>query len=92
MEVVNRTLEMYLRCMVVEHPHNWINWLPWVEYYYNTFYHSALQTTPFQLVYGNDSPRLLSYVPGTLKLDAVDVALVEWDQILTKAKSKLLLA
>jgi hypothetical protein len=46
-EVVNRTIEMYLRCFTNSSPNRWAKWLPWVEYCYNTGYHSATKWTPF---------------------------------------------
>lgn len=33
-EVVNRTIEMYLRCFTSSSPKQWAKWLPWVEYCY----------------------------------------------------------
>ena len=35
-EVVNQTLEMYLRCFTSSRPNEWVKWLPWSEYCYNT--------------------------------------------------------
>lgn len=62
-EIVNRTLEMYLRCLAGDNPRQWLRWLPWVEYCYNTSYHTGLKATPFRLVYGREPPRLLDYTP-----------------------------
>jgi hypothetical protein len=45
-EVVNCTIKMYLRCFTSDRPHRWFQWLPWVEYCYNTSYHSSLKATP----------------------------------------------
>ena len=49
-EVVNRIIEMYLRCLAAERPSTWVHWLPWAEFCYNSSYHSALRLTPFELV------------------------------------------
>lgn len=46
-EVVNRTVEMYLR-FVDNYPRKWVTWVPWAEYCYNTSFHSALQTKALQ--------------------------------------------
>jgi hypothetical protein len=51
-EVVNRTLEMYLRCFTGDKPKDWVKWLPWVEFTYNTSWHSSTGRTPFEVVYG----------------------------------------
>lgn len=40
--VVNRTIEMYLRCLVGEYPKRWVDTLRWAEYCYNIAFHSAL--------------------------------------------------
>ena len=74
-EVVNRTLEMYLRCLTRAKPKDWVRWIPWTEYCYNTSWHSATKTTPFEAVYGRPPPNLLSYVPGTAKLLEVEETL-----------------
>ena len=50
-EVVNRTLEQYLRCFAHDQPKNWLDWLAWAEYSYNTTVHSATRLTPFEAVW-----------------------------------------
>ena len=60
-EVVNRGLETYLRCFCSEKLKEWVNWLPWAEFWYNTSFQRALGVTPFQVVYGWKPPSLLSY-------------------------------
>lgn len=50
-----------LRMSIAFHPQTdgpryWLEWLPWVEYCYNTLFHSALRTTPFTVVYGRAPP------------------------------------
>ena len=91
-EVVNRTIEMYLRCLTGDRPKQWVDWIPQAEYCYNTSYHTALGTTPFRLVYGREPPRLLSYSAGSTRVEAVDQALQERDAILTAARDRLLQA
>lgn len=89
-EVVNRTIEMYMRCLTGDKPRKWLSWLPWAEYCYNTSYHTALKTTPFKLVYGRDPPRLLNYIAGNSKVEAVDQALVDRTEFLKEARNRLL--
>ncbi|KAK0592694.1 hypothetical protein LWI29_023740 [Acer saccharum] len=82
-EVVNRTLEMYLKCFSSSRPKEWCNWLAWAEYCYNTSWHSSIKTTPFELVYGRAPPTLLSYIPGAATaIESVDNQLKIRDQVL----------
>ncbi|KAK6244845.1 hypothetical protein QUC31_011254 [Theobroma cacao] len=89
-KVVNRTVEMNLRCFSSAHPTKWMEWLSWAEYSYNTSFHSSLQTTPFEAMYGRPPPRLLSYCLGISKLDAVDQALQSRDMILKSLRQNML--
>ena len=88
-EVVNRTVEMYLRCFTSSQPKEWIKWLAWAEYCYNTSWHSAIKTTPFEVVYGRPPPNLLSYIPGLAKVEAVERQLMDQDQMLNKLQTTL---
>jgi hypothetical protein len=91
-EVVNRTIEMYLRCLTSDYPRKWVDWVPWAEFCYNTSYHTSLGTTPFKLVYGRDPPRLLQYTIGSTRIEAVDKAIQERDVVLQDARARLLQA
>lgn len=51
-EVVNRSLETYLRCMVGENPKQWSHWLSWAEYWFNTSFNRSAGMTPFKALYG----------------------------------------
>jgi hypothetical protein len=42
--------------------------------------------TPYEAVYGQPPPRLLSNVPGTTNVAAVDELLKSWEQILALLK------
>ena len=91
-EVVNRTLEMYLRCFTSDKPKQWVRWICWAEFCYNTSWHSAIQKTPFEVVYGRELPSLLTYVPGTAKVATVEIELMKRDQILKDLKENLKMA
>lgn len=91
-EVVNLTLEQYLRFFVSTHPRRWIDWLPWAEYSYNTSFHSSTGISPLEAVYGIPQPSILTYVPGTSRLEAVDTHLRDRDAILKDLRSHLLVA
>ncbi|KAJ3702949.1 hypothetical protein LUZ61_006654 [Rhynchospora tenuis] len=91
-EVVNRTIEMYLRCLAGDRPRSWLQWLPWAEFCYNTSYHSALKTTLFEMVYGRQVPTLIPYTPSDTNIEAVDVCLKDRDDLLRDARQRLLQA
>jgi hypothetical protein len=67
-EVVNKCLETYLRCFASERKNQWAQWLPLVEWWYNTSYHTSTCMTPFEVVYGQNPPSVLSYFPGVSKV------------------------
>lgn len=91
-EVLNRTLEHYLRCFAGDKPTSWSSWLPWAEWWYNTTFHSAIQMTPHEAVYGKPPPVVSSYIPGTTAVDAVDTTLRERDAILRQLRQNLQVA
>uniref|UniRef100_A0A2N9EXV4 RNA-directed DNA polymerase n=1 Tax=Fagus sylvatica TaxID=28930 RepID=A0A2N9EXV4_FAGSY len=88
-EVVNRTLEMYLRCFTNTKPNQWVKWLAWAEYCYNTGWHSAIRKTPFEAVYGREPPTLLTYVLGSARVASVEEELLQRDQVLKILKDNL---
>lgn len=91
-EAVNRVIEMYLRCFTGDFPTKWVSWLPWVEFCYNTGYHTSLRATPFEIVYGRPPPRLLSYIAGNSRIEAVDFELQNREQFLKNLRDRLLTA
>uniref|UniRef100_A0A2N9GM02 Integrase catalytic domain-containing protein n=1 Tax=Fagus sylvatica TaxID=28930 RepID=A0A2N9GM02_FAGSY len=88
-EVVNRTLEMYLRCFTSSRPKEWARWIPWAQFCYNSSVHSSTKKTPFEVVYGRKPPTLLSYVAGTAKTEAVDKELLTRDEILKELRQNI---
>nr|GEW62401.1 hypothetical protein [Tanacetum cinerariifolium] len=46
------------------------------EYWYNTSYHTAIKTTPYQAVYGQPPPTHISYNKGESVVEAVDRSLL----------------
>ncbi|CAN6360863.1 unnamed protein product [Urochloa humidicola] len=80
---------MYLRCFTGDRPRQWLKWLPWAEYVYNTAYQVSLQDTPFRVVYGRDPPCLRSYEPGECRVAAVANALTDRDEFLVDVRYRL---
>nr|GFA33517.1 hypothetical protein [Tanacetum cinerariifolium] len=82
-EVVNRCLECYLRCMTSEKPKEWVQWLALAKFWYNTNFHTAIQTTPYEAVYGQKPP---VYMPGESALEQVDRTLQAIEQAINLIK------
>jgi hypothetical protein len=61
-KVVNKCLETYLRCLASKRKNHWAQWLPLVEWWYNTSYHTTTCMTHFEAVYAQNPPSVLSYL------------------------------
>lgn len=83
---------MNLRCLTRDYPKTWMDWLSWAESCYNTSFHSALRTTPFEVVYGRSPPILRTYYPGLTRLAYVDIELKQRDLVLSNLRDRLLQA
>jgi hypothetical protein len=67
-ERVNQCMETYLSCFVHACPTKWIHWLSLAEFWYNTSFHSTIQRSPFEVLYG--------FPPCHFGLDASSVSAV----------------
>ena len=88
-EAANRVIAMYLRCFTGDRPRDWLRWLPWAEYTYNTAYQSSLRDTPFKVVYGRDPPCIRSYEPGDTRVAAVARSMEERAEFLDDVRHRL---
>lgn len=91
-EVVNRSLEQYLRAFTSDKPNKWVEWLSLVEFWLNSNFHTILKLTPFEALYGYPLPTLQSYVPGTTQVDALDSLLSQREAIIGIFRSHLVAA
>nr|GEV02422.1 gypsy/Ty3 retroelement polyprotein [Tanacetum cinerariifolium] len=71
-KVVNKCLEGYLRCMTGEKPKDRVKWLPLAEYWYNANFHSSINNTPYEVVYGQPPPLHIPYVAKDSNVEAMD--------------------
>jgi len=73
-ERANQCMETFLRCFVHATPVKWFEWLHLAEFWYNSSWHSALDRSPFEVLYG--------YSPRYFGIDAIDacpsVELTDW--------------
>jgi hypothetical protein len=88
-ESANRVIIMYLRCLTGDRPRQWLQWLPWAEYIFNTAYQTSLRDTPFRVVYGRDPPSIRSYEPGETRVAAVAKTMEERDEFLADIRARL---
>lgn len=88
-EILNKCLEMFLRCFTFENPKAWYKALTWAEYWYNTAHHTSIGMTPFKALYGRDPPALTRYRPQPNDPITVQEQLVERDRTLQQLKSNL---
>lgn len=89
-EITNKTIEQYLRAMVHQNQRGWVDILPWAELWYNSSYHHSLKTSPFQVVYGRDSPEIIDYRSGNSMVEAVDTILTKRKRMLAELRKNLL--
>ncbi|XP_075633404.1 uncharacterized protein LOC142605861 [Castanea sativa] len=66
-EVVNKSLEHYLRAFAADRPHSWVDCLPLAEFWFNTNFHTSIKLTPFEAFYGYPPPKVVEYVPERMK-------------------------
>lgn len=78
--------------MCSDRPYLWSKWIPLAEYWYNTNYHSAIQITPFEAVYGQPPPIHLPYFPGESKVAVVARTLQEHENMILILKFLLMRA
>jgi hypothetical protein len=52
-ERVNQCLETFLCYFVHAWPKHWIKWVSLAEFWYNTHYHTSLDMSPFEVLYGH---------------------------------------
>ncbi|KAA0057268.1 Ty3/gypsy retrotransposon protein [Cucumis melo var. makuwa] len=91
-EVVNKSVEAYLRYFCREKPREWSQWLHWAEYWYNTTYHGSIGISPFQAVYGRLPPPLIQYRDMETPNSTLDQQLRDRDIVLGTLKEHLRVA
>ena len=79
---LNKCLEVYLRCLVVDKQTQWVKWLPLVEWWYNTSFHTSTKMTPFMEIYGYHLPSITYSLRDSSKVQAVEVHMKHQQKVL----------
>ena len=69
-ERLNQVIEDILRAYYSREPKKWIQYLPLVEYAYNSSYLSSIDMTPFKALYGQDFLSPLNFLDPTIRVEA----------------------
>ncbi|KAG8485188.1 hypothetical protein CXB51_021841 [Gossypium anomalum] len=91
-EVINKCLEMYLKCFLADTPHAWIPMLPWAKYWYNTAFQTMACMTPFEILYKHPPPTIARYIQDTSRSPLIDEYIRDRDATLHLLKTNLLRA
>ena len=79
-------------CFSSEKKNQWAQWLPLIEWWYNTSYHTPTCMTPFEVVYGQNPPSVFSYFLGDSEVQVVSQTLTVREAILHTLKENLVMA
>jgi hypothetical protein len=88
-EVLNKTLELFLRCFTFNNPKAWYKALSWSEFWYNTAFQTSIGMSPFKALYGREPPTLVRYEPQASDPPTLQAELMERDKLIQQLKSNL---
>ena len=91
-EIVNKFLEGYIHCFVLDKQTQWVKWLTLAEWWYNTSFHTAAKMTLFMALYGYHLPSITSSIRYQSKVQAVEEHIEYQQQVLQLLKDNLTLA
>lgn len=74
---------------MMESPSKWLQFLPWVEFFYNTSFYFSIGFTLFQIVYGRLPPIIPQYTSSSSSIKTVDSLLLQRDLIIRQLKDNL---
>ncbi|MCO5559340.1 hypothetical protein L7F22_012937 [Adiantum nelumboides] len=69
-ERVNQVIEDILKVYYSQEPRKWVQYLPLVEYAYNSFDHRSIGMSPFKALYGQECIAPLNFSDPTIKVEA----------------------
>jgi hypothetical protein len=69
--------------MAFKEPQKWADWIPGAEWWYNTAYHTAIKTSPFEALYGYKPPQLSEIAIPCNVAEEVEITLQEQENAMT---------
>ncbi|GJX29451.1 retrotransposable element Tf2 [Tanacetum coccineum] len=72
-----------------ERPKEWVHWLPLTEYWYNTNFHTSINATPFEVLYGQPPLPHVAYVQGDNNVDVVGRSMTVREDVISLLKFHL---
>lgn len=75
--------------MTSDRPEKWSKYLGWAEFCYNTSFHSSINMSPFQALYGRTPSVVPRYIFRATTVETLDALLIERDQLLDFLKATL---
>ncbi|XP_020209325.1 uncharacterized protein LOC109794277, partial [Cajanus cajan] len=63
-------------------PKLWPKWIPLVEWWYNTTFHTTINATPYEIVCGQPPSASLPYLPGESNVELLNRSLTKREEIL----------
>ena len=82
-KVLNHVTEQYLWAFVHKKPSSWGKFWNWVEWSYNTSWHSVYGASPYEITFGKKPFNIPQYIARTSNLDVVDKLLTNREVIFT---------
>ncbi|MCO5547973.1 hypothetical protein L7F22_001428 [Adiantum nelumboides] len=76
-EQVNQVVEDMLRAYCSREPRKWIQFLPLVEFSYNSSFHTCIGMSPFKALYGQECVSPLNFSDPTIRVEATKKMLEE---------------
>ncbi|MCO5577987.1 hypothetical protein L7F22_031825 [Adiantum nelumboides] len=88
-ERVNRVLEDMLRMYVNDKQNNWGEYLPLVEFAYNSSWHASIRMTPFEAMYGHNCVSPIQFSDPDNKVEISKQMLDNMDAEMTKIRQNI---
>ncbi|KAL6566284.1 hypothetical protein OROGR_001899 [Orobanche gracilis] len=88
-EVVNRSVECYLRCFTMHETKQWSRYIPLAQYWFNTCKHNAIGMTPYEALFGRKPTNTPEYITGSSNNAAIDTTLSTRNEILQKIRESM---